>query len=108
MGGVGWKFSASDIARGRRPCYEALVRTRIHNGTLQDALSLSKELSKVESLEDSKSVATAHTYESERIGVTAPLQLEARAQGNAQHREDRADQMKQVLDSALAQKKGSA
>jgi len=76
---------------------------------LQDALSLSKELSKVESLEDSKSVATALTaYESERIGVTAPLQLEARAQGNAQHREDRADQIKQVLDSALAQKKGSA
>merc|ERR1712008_233790 len=54
---------------------------------LQDALSLSKELSKVESLEDSKSVATAlRAYESERIGVTAPLQLKARAQGKNQHK----------------------
>ena len=71
----------------------------------QDALSLSKKLAKVSSLEDCNKVADAiKSYEKERIEVNSPLQVRAREAGEQPHSSDAAGNLKQMLESVLAKR----
>lgn len=69
---------------------------------LQDAVALAKALA-CTNLSDGEQLGDAlHTYEQERIAITAPLQRQARIAGAASHAEDQADQLKEQFEAALA------
>jgi len=71
----------------------------------QDALSLAKNMAEVSSLDNSNKVADAiKSYEKERIEITSPLQAKARVEGERSHSSDQAEQMKQMIESAIAKK----
>ncbi len=69
---------------------------------LQDAVALAKVLA-CTNLSDRKQLGDAlHTYEQERIAITAPLQRQARQEGAASHAEDQADRLKEQFEATLA------
>lgn len=69
---------------------------------LQDAVALAKVLADTD-LNDGEQLGKAlHTYEQERIAITAPLQHQARLGGAASHAEDQADQLKEQFEAMLA------
>lgn len=69
---------------------------------LQDAVALAKVLA-CTNLSDGEQLGDAlHTYEQERIAITAPLQRQARQEGAASHGEDQADRLKEQFEAMLA------
>ncbi len=69
---------------------------------LEDAVALAKILADTD-LNDGEQLGNAlHTYEQERIAITAPLQHQARLGGAASHAEDQAAQLKKQFEAALA------
>jgi salicylate hydroxylase len=68
---------------------------------IQDAVALARLLAGSD-LGDAEQLGVAlHTYEQERIAVTAPLQRQARQGGAASHAEDIADRLKEQFSDAL-------
>lgn len=85
------------------------IRPSLGMGTtlaFEDAVALAASLEGIH-LEDSAAVALALLrYENERIAITAPLQEQARREGDASHAEDQADRMADGFRRMLAAKGG--
>lgn len=96
--GDGWRVTLlGDAAHAMRPSL-GLGTTM----AIQDAVALAKVLKGI-NLDNEQQVAAAlNTYEQERIGVTAPLQRQARENGTASHADDIADKLKVGFEAALA------
>ncbi len=75
---------------------------------IQDAVALAKVLAGTD-LGNSEQLGVAlHTYEQERIAISAPLQRQARQGGAASHAEDQAEQLKEGFEAALAARRHDA
>lgn len=69
---------------------------------IQDVVALAKVLAHIDLGDGEKLGVALHTYEQERIAISAPLQRQARQEGANSHAEDQAERLKEGFSSALA------